>query len=1082
MFDGHGVHVEVPALKTLEPINFSVKPAELIFVEMFCGTARLSKAVAEAGLNVLAIDKVACARKVSVTCLDLTTADHQKVLFECLCKANVASLHIAPPCGTASRAREIPIGNPPTPRTNPKPLRSPDDLWGEVLPTSQVDKARVKAANTLYVVSVVAAAIMVQRGSLVSVENPSNSHFWALADRIAADLNLKEQWDTLQKTDFHACMWGGSRPKLTAFKASPGLANPLAKKCDGSHEHEPWTPCLKDGQPHFPTSEEAAYPLQLCQAHAFNLWTQLLQKGIKAQAPNLHHDALGARDLRQFTAKRVPPLMGEYWVIGGSCLEKFFLDRCKKVQNSFLMGKNGDEVKMPGCEHDATALESSHANLPGTVFAWPNDGLQQMVGVYRTPEQAIAASLTLRHPLEFATPLPDLLTMCVVDVLNMGPKALVQLRSQNLSWILQRRQALAAQEATVHSQLHPDMATCLKGKQTCLWGELLEHTGFPDDSLVREVRQGIEVVGASAWSPVFKRGYSAPEMTETQWQAQAVWRRKAAMAACKQGDDPELADSLWQQTLDESQAGWIKGPFMSEEDVSAELGVADWVCTKRFAIRQNDKIRVIDNAKASGINGAFSTYNKLQLMDADTLISLILLIARCAFASSQSKVVLSTGEVVTCTPHPSWKNDLHLVGRTLDLAAAYKQMGMNPSRPQVRPLVVWSPEHQRPVFFVATSLMFGTTASVYSFNRAALSLWHLAVTLGKLWITCYFDDFPGVDPSTTSKSGRAFLEGLLQSLGWRFASEGKKAQPHAPVFNALGVTLDLTSVHQGVLTVYNKSERKKELMRQISEVLDRGRLTSAEAAALHGRLNFAQGQLFGCVLKPAMAYLSKWADAPCTSPEDLAKVMTYLAAAISRSPPRTLRVSDTRPPVVIFTDGAYEPDADTPMWGSGVVLLDPLCKKRVVAEIDVPEKLVNFWVSLKDRKQIITHLELWPVLVTLERWGPKLQGRRILLFLDNNGVRDAVIKGSSKVADVFAMLAIISRRLDSDRLSMWTTRIPSKSNPADLPSRQEAGLAAKLFSCTLEEPWHAPSSLVSALLQGRSFLDVMAQSYGEKRG
>ena len=258
------------------------------------------------------------------------------------------------------------------------------------------------------------------------------------------------------------------------------------------------------------------------------------------------------------------------------------------------------------------------------------------------------------------------------------------------------------------------------------------------------------------------------------------------------------------QTLDETEAGWIKGPFMSEDEVSAELGVVDWVCTKRFAIRQNDKVRVIDNAKASGINGAFSTYSKLQLMDADTLISLILLIVRCAFGGAKSNVVLSTGEVVTCVPHPSWKNDLHLVGRTLDLAAAYKQMGMNPARPQVRPLVVWSPEHRRPVFFVATALMFGTTSSVYAFNRASLSLWHLALTLGKLWITT-LESTQALPRSRVAPSWKV----LLQAVGWRCAAQGKKAQPHAPIFNALGVTLDLTSVHKGVLTVSNKAERTK---------------------------------------------------------------------------------------------------------------------------------------------------------------------------------------------------------------------------------------------------------------------------------
>ena len=47
--------------------------------------------------------------------------------------------------------------------------------------------------------------------------------------------------------------------------------------------------------------------------------------------------------------------------------------------------------------------------------------------------------------------------------------------------------------------------------------------------------------------------------------------------------------------------------------------------------------------------------------------------------------------------------------------------------------------------------------------------------------------------------------------------------------------------------------------------------------------------------------------------------------------------------MAIFTDGAYEPEAVPPSWGSGVVMLDPLQKKQVVAEITtVLNELVRF--------------------------------------------------------------------------------------------------------------------------------------------
>ena len=68
------------------------------------------------------------------------------------------------------------------------------------------------------------------------------------------------------------------RNSTRACGGRAGLNSPLSAprqvwripwlECDASHTHEPWSPLLKDGKPHFPTSEEAAYPLELCKAHS----------------------------------------------------------------------------------------------------------------------------------------------------------------------------------------------------------------------------------------------------------------------------------------------------------------------------------------------------------------------------------------------------------------------------------------------------------------------------------------------------------------------------------------------------------------------------------------------------------------------------------------------------------------------------------------------------------------------------------------------------------------------------------------------------------------------------------------------
>ena len=77
----------------------------------------------------------------------------------------------------------------------------------------------------------------------------------------------------------------------------------------------------------------------------------------------------------------------------------------------------------------------------------------------------------------------------------MGPVAIVSHRTAALKSILGRRQELAGEEAAAHATLHPDLKACLRGKQTCLWHELLQQTGFPDMQLVEDVRRGFEVIG-----------------------------------------------------------------------------------------------------------------------------------------------------------------------------------------------------------------------------------------------------------------------------------------------------------------------------------------------------------------------------------------------------------------------------------------------------------------------------------------------------------------------------------------------------------------------------------------------------------
>ena len=88
---------------------------DLIFIEVFAGSAGLCKALKQCGYSQsLAVDKVASplARAPIIT-LDLCHPGSLAILLDLVERDCVAGIHLAPPCGTSSRARELPNGPPP---------------------------------------------------------------------------------------------------------------------------------------------------------------------------------------------------------------------------------------------------------------------------------------------------------------------------------------------------------------------------------------------------------------------------------------------------------------------------------------------------------------------------------------------------------------------------------------------------------------------------------------------------------------------------------------------------------------------------------------------------------------------------------------------------------------------------------------------------------------------------------------------------------------------------------------------------------------------------------------------------------
>ena len=168
--------VETDAIKHNHKTAFE----NLLCIEFFSGSGRLTAAIRKIGMRAVAIDRSADRTSGPVMTLDLTKADDVEFLKNFIIseRMNIVYIHIAPLCGTCSAARNKRHRDLEAAGYDlPRPLRS--KLYPMGLPTLRgLDAAKVASANLLYFATLEIAKICLQYDILLSIENPENSLFW----------------------------------------------------------------------------------------------------------------------------------------------------------------------------------------------------------------------------------------------------------------------------------------------------------------------------------------------------------------------------------------------------------------------------------------------------------------------------------------------------------------------------------------------------------------------------------------------------------------------------------------------------------------------------------------------------------------------------------------------------------------------------------------------------------------------------------------------------------------------------------------------------------------------------------------
>ncbi|CAJ1458117.1 unnamed protein product [Effrenium voratum] len=177
-------------------------------LEVFAGSGRVTACLRAAGLtNCFGVDHKLVNPVGAVRLADLTTKEGQQLCMKWVKSLLCAGIFAAPPCGTASRAREIPLKG--RQGAGPQPLRStkfPNGIPG----VRKFLKPRVSAANKLYEFVTDLAMQCLSNQQLVCIENPRSSLYWRTSF-------FKQISHEMRFVAHQACAYGSERPKWTAL-------------------------------------------------------------------------------------------------------------------------------------------------------------------------------------------------------------------------------------------------------------------------------------------------------------------------------------------------------------------------------------------------------------------------------------------------------------------------------------------------------------------------------------------------------------------------------------------------------------------------------------------------------------------------------------------------------------------------------------------------------------------------------------------------------------------------------------------------------------------------------------------------
>ena len=525
---------------------------------------------------------------------------------------------------------------------------------------------------------------------------------------------------------------------------------------------------------------------------------------------------------------------------------------------------------------------------------------------------------------------------------------------------------------------------------------LMKRVACDDVSLVSMLK------GAPVLGRMLTSGRGAPKVEAELESPDELWanRVQTNQRLARSIKPSERDEEVMRQTVEEAGLGRMTMPKVYHPDTDNTLGVL----STRFGVAQGEDVRCIDNATSSGCNPCSAAGERIREHRLDTL-----------FAMAQMLVSLGMVMLSCCKA---------------DVKSAFRRIPVHPAHRWATGIIFM----HRGVLYVSwhNAMPFGFVGAVYAWEWFANFLWLVAVTLLRIPLGKYVDDFFAVENEAIIDQTLEYLARIFKAVMGEGSLSPKKLLTGNPL-TILGF-----DVHLGCgFAMFKLNELKRVAwLEKIKTFRLCGQMLPSEAAVMAGRLSFASEFLFRrlgrAMLRPIFAQKANQSGVVNGT---LDTALRWWQDVLEEECAEQYWFGATEGMTAeMFCDASGNP-------GHLCAVLF-LGGQSFYCHLAVPDEW-HRWVTARDDAQIMAW-ELLAILLGLHTFAPLLRGRTIRVWTDNEGCKGSITSGRARECDHNFIVHMIWQACYEFTMNPWFSRVPTDENISDGPTRSDHSVVAAL--------------------------------------